>query len=211
MVKAYWSDYLLSILTSSAVIKLLFKIGEHQLLKNWCPILLLTLTYKILAKILANWLQPLLPKVVDPQKTCFIKGRSIQDNFLAYRFSREQVRQTKQPAIFLKLDFVKAYDRLEDVFLIYRHHVGPWLQSLFHKSYRRITRRWASQGPLQWAIYLLLPSSMRDFLGLPTGTPDFCAIHPTAYDSTLRASDLGSFAWYSHFWGSFASLSALCG
>lgn len=83
MVNAYWADCLLSIPTTSVVIEILLKIGDCMFMKNWPPISLLALTYKIIAKILANLLQSILPKVVDPQQTGFIKGHNIQDNFLA--------------------------------------------------------------------------------------------------------------------------------
>lgn len=89
MVHAYWSNFLLSILASTAVIKLLFKTDKCYFLKNWHPISLLTLTYKIIAKILVDRLQSFAPTVVDLQKMGFIKGHSIQDNFLAFKFAQE--------------------------------------------------------------------------------------------------------------------------
>lgn len=118
MVQAYWADFMLSIPTLATIVELLFKIGEQSFLKNWRPISLITLTYKIIAKILANHLQSYAPRLIDPQQTGFVKGHSIQENFMALKFSQEFVRRYRLPAFLLKLDFVKAYDRLKHIFLL---------------------------------------------------------------------------------------------
>lgn len=71
MISTVWREHVLSMPMSTEVIKPLFKKGERSLLKNWRPITLLTLSYKIITKILANHIQPLMPKLVDPQQTRF--------------------------------------------------------------------------------------------------------------------------------------------
>lgn len=49
---------------------------------NFRPMAVLTLTYKIMAKTLANKLQSILPKIILPTLTTFVKERSIFDNIL---------------------------------------------------------------------------------------------------------------------------------
>ena len=49
-------------------------------LKHWRPISMMTVAYKILAKVIALRLSPILDKVVTPHQHGFIKGRSIYDN-----------------------------------------------------------------------------------------------------------------------------------
>jgi hypothetical protein len=61
-VRSFWEDHLLATTELACVIKLLHKGGEKELLSNWRPISLLTLVYKIIAKILANHIKGIIPK-----------------------------------------------------------------------------------------------------------------------------------------------------
>lgn len=67
---------------NSDIIKLLPKDGDKALIKNWRPITLLNVSYKILAKILALRLAHILPKFVCATQTRFIKGRYILENLI---------------------------------------------------------------------------------------------------------------------------------
>lgn len=70
-----------------------------------------------MAKILAGRMKSLVPDLVDGEQTGFVAGRSIQDNLLTFKLCQELAIKYKIPAIVLKVDFVKAYDRLEHKFL----------------------------------------------------------------------------------------------
>ena len=50
------------------------------LLKNWRPITLLTVDYKLIAKSLASRLQKVLPNLVSQNQFAYIKGRYIGEN-----------------------------------------------------------------------------------------------------------------------------------
>ncbi|KAL3689560.1 hypothetical protein R1sor_015869 [Riccia sorocarpa] len=99
------------------VIKLIPKGGDRKLLGNWRPISLMSLTYKIVAKLLANRVKIVLPNLVDIQQTGFVQGRHISDNVLSLKIGQEWAKWTAQKALFIKLDFVKAYDRVDHRFL----------------------------------------------------------------------------------------------
>jgi len=62
------------------VITLIPKSGDHVRLSNWCPITLLRNINKILAKVLAEKLQAVLPNIIRPNQTGFVEGRSILNN-----------------------------------------------------------------------------------------------------------------------------------
>ena len=66
---------------NTGIIKLIPKEGDKALIKNWHPITLLNVSYKILAKVLALGLVHILPKFVSNTQTRFIKGRYILENF----------------------------------------------------------------------------------------------------------------------------------
>ncbi|KAL3699367.1 hypothetical protein R1sor_017389 [Riccia sorocarpa] len=101
----------------SAVVKLLPKSDQKEFLRNWRPISLLPLIYKIAARILAARIKPLIPTLVDEEQVGFVDGRSTTDNILCLKLSQELARERNQPSIFCKLDFSKAFDRLQHEFL----------------------------------------------------------------------------------------------
>ena len=76
------------------IIKLPPKDGDKAITKNWRPITLLNVSYKILAKILALRLVNILPKFVCATQTSFIKGRYILENLIT---SSEAMEWAKCP------------------------------------------------------------------------------------------------------------------
>ena len=53
---------------------------DHRFLKNWRPIALLNVDYKIAAKCLANRMKVVLQDLISPEQTGFLKGRFIGEN-----------------------------------------------------------------------------------------------------------------------------------
>ena len=64
----------LSATQRSGVITLLHKRGDPLNMKNWCPITLLCMDYKIAAKVLANRLLLVLHFVINPDQSCAVSG-----------------------------------------------------------------------------------------------------------------------------------------
>lgn len=79
--KAY-ENVSLGELINKGIIKLLPKEGDKSLIKNWRPITLLNVSYKILAKVLALRIENVLPKFIFPTQIGFIKGRFILENII---------------------------------------------------------------------------------------------------------------------------------
>ncbi|KAL3679689.1 hypothetical protein R1sor_022645 [Riccia sorocarpa] len=117
MVHCVWDKKKLIGKDGKGVIKLIPKNDRRHLLQNWRPITLLTMTYKIIAKVIATLLKEMLPGIIDSQQTGFVAGRNIIDNILSLRLGQEWAQVTDQDVIFVKLDFMKAYDRVAHKFL----------------------------------------------------------------------------------------------
>lgn len=98
-------------------IALLPKSEDRRRVQNFRPISLLNTSYKIVAKVYANRMKPLLHHWILPSQTGFVPNRCILDNiFLAFE-AIEWALENKQDLSMLLLDFEKAYDRVNWTFL----------------------------------------------------------------------------------------------
>ena len=73
----------LSITHRRGIIKLVPKRDaefEPHLIKNWRPLTLLNCDYKIAAEAIANRIKSVIPKLINNDQTCFLKGRFIGEN-----------------------------------------------------------------------------------------------------------------------------------
>lgn len=89
------------------------KIDSPQLVGDFRPISIINLIPKFISKILSNRLRLKMPGLISERQTAFIRGRQIADNFVATREVLQHIRQSGKPAVFLKLDFAKAFDTIE--------------------------------------------------------------------------------------------------
>ena len=93
-----------------AVIILLDKGKDRTLLKNWRPISLLNIDYKIASKAIAERLKKVLPEVIHLDQVGYIKGRNIIDNIRAVKDIMYYTKQENRSGILMSIDFEKAFD-----------------------------------------------------------------------------------------------------
>lgn len=106
-----------------ALISLIFKKGDRLLHKNWRPISLLNVDYKLCARALAGHLLKVLHHVVHRDQTCGVKGRYISENVALLRDIVRFTEETDFPAVILSLDQEKAFDRMDWDFLVSTLHL----------------------------------------------------------------------------------------
>ena len=115
-----------------AVITLIDKKGkDRQYLKNWRPISLLNVDYKIISKVLAVRLQDILPSIIHENQTGFVKGRYIGDNIRALLDIMEITKNKNLPGILLGVDLEKAFDSVDWKFLhavLEKFNFGPYFR-----------------------------------------------------------------------------------
>ena len=120
------------------LISLIPKEGDTKDLHYWRPITLFMASYKIFAKTLQLRLQPILRDAISPEQTAFLPLIFILDNIVLTQELLQWAKVSKQPTVFLKLDFSKAYDKVSWVFLfsaMRKLNISPifikWVKLLF--------------------------------------------------------------------------------
>nr|XP_028962160.1 uncharacterized protein LOC103417751 [Malus domestica] len=105
---------------NSTHIVLIPKVASPESVAQYRPISLCNFSFKILSKVLANRLKPLLPELISLMQNAFVSDRQIQDNIgIAHElFHFLKLRKTKRKfELGIKIDMHKAYDRVEWDFL----------------------------------------------------------------------------------------------
>eukprot|EP00253_Pinus_taeda_P029368 PITA_29368 len=76
------------------------------------PIALCNVLYKVISKVIANRLKPLLPMLISPEQSGYVEGRQIMDGIILTHEILYSLKQSKQAGMLLKLDLSKAFDKL---------------------------------------------------------------------------------------------------
>ena len=101
-------------------IVLIPKVKNLEKMPDFRPVSLCNVIYKIISKVLANWLKQILLHVISPTQSAFVLGRLITDNvLLAYEILHaiHTQKKGKNGSLILKLDISNAYERVKCHFL----------------------------------------------------------------------------------------------
>lgn len=130
---------------NTCFIALIPKIDSADKVNDFRPISLLNCTLKLITRLLANILQAIIMQLIDHDQYGFIKTRTIQD-CLAWAFEYiHACHKTKEETILLKLDFEKAFDKVEYKAIIHiMQAMGfgakwcQWITNILHSASSQI-------------------------------------------------------------------------
>lgn len=140
MVNNFCKEKILPQSMNLAHISVLLKSGRDPLqCSSYRPINLLDHDYEIITKLLARRLELILPKLIKPDQSGFIKGRYAADNIRRTLNVINEINNYRKPSLLLSLDAEKAFDRVEWDFLfsvLKKFKVGnnfiDWIRSIYN-------------------------------------------------------------------------------
>ena len=103
--------------TNSTFLSLIRKDVNPSSFDRFRPISLCNASYKIIAKLLANGLRPLLGKLISHLQGGFVKGRQIVDNVIQVQEALHSSFIQKEKGMLIKLDMKNAFDQVKLPFL----------------------------------------------------------------------------------------------
>ena len=99
---------------NKTLITLIPKCKSPETLKNYRPISLCNMVYKVVTKIIVGRIRPFLSKLISPYQFAFVPGRKGLDNAIIVQEIIHSMANKKGRGglMAIKLDLEKAYDRL---------------------------------------------------------------------------------------------------
>ena len=108
----------LSITQRQGIITVIPKRDKDLLfVKNWRPISLLNVDYKLIAKCIATRIKTVLPSIIHEYQSGFLKNRYIGENLIRTVNLIEYSQLNNLNTFLTTIDFEKAFDFLEKVIL----------------------------------------------------------------------------------------------
>jgi hypothetical protein len=86
-------------------------------IKQYQPICLLNVSFKIFTKVMVNRMTGFASKLISPSQTSFMPSRNIMEGVVMLHETIHEIHRKKMSGVILKLDFEKAYDKVNWEFL----------------------------------------------------------------------------------------------
>ena len=94
------------------VITLVPKVQDANNVKQFRPICLLNISFKVFTKLLMTRLTDMADKLISKAQTAFVRGRYILDGAVMLHEVMHELRVKKKQGVIFKIDFEKAYDSI---------------------------------------------------------------------------------------------------
>jgi hypothetical protein len=124
-----------------AMLTLIPKEADADVMRKFRPISLLNCIFKLFTKVITNRLALIVDRIISHNQTTFIKGRYILESVVTAHEVLHSVHKSKDKGIVLKLDYEKAFDKVDLYFL------AELLDKRgFGKNFQRMIKQITSRG-----------------------------------------------------------------
>jgi len=96
---------------------LLRKKNDARIIQQYRTICLLNVSFKLFTKVATNRLTSIAQKLIRPTQTTFLPGRNIMEGAVILHKTIHELHTKKQDGVIFKIDFKKAYDKVNWKFL----------------------------------------------------------------------------------------------
>ena len=104
--------------SNTALIRLIDKNkGCKEDLRNWRPISLLRVDYKLISKVITNRLEMIMPDITGENRTCGVPERNIHDNLSILRDGIYYINFNNLEGGIMSIDQEKAFDRIDWIYV----------------------------------------------------------------------------------------------
>ncbi|XP_071695221.1 uncharacterized protein [Rutidosis leptorrhynchoides] len=114
----FWDKAEFSKGCNASFVTLVPKKKDPLCLGDFRPISLIGSYYKVIAKLLSNRLRKVIPSLVGPEQSAFLRGRFILDGALIVNECVDYLKNNRKKGLIFKVDFEKAFDCLNWEFLL---------------------------------------------------------------------------------------------
>jgi hypothetical protein len=115
--KDFYEDKLPLFSLNFGTIMLLPKQKEAAHIKQFHPICLLNMSFKIFTKLMVNRMIAIASKLISPSQMAFIPDRNIMEGVVMLHETINEIHRKKMSEVILKSDFEKAYNKVNWEFL----------------------------------------------------------------------------------------------